>query len=47
MIEGGAFYHCGSLKEISIPPSVTIIGKGAFWNSGISKIIISNDEQYL
>jgi hypothetical protein len=44
-IGGGAFQGCGSLKEISIPPSVTFIGDGAFGDSGISKIIISNDEQ--
>ncbi len=39
----GAFSNCTSLKEMTIPESVTTIEGGAFYGSGIEKVTFSED----
>ena len=37
------FYRCYDLEEITIPPTITMIGEFAFyWNSNLKKVIISD-----
>ena len=45
MIYCGAFSNCTSLKELSIPESVTTIEGGAFYGSGIEKITFAKNCQ--
>lgn len=42
-----SFRECSSLTEISIPSTVRSISEYAFWNTGLTKLIIEDGEQEL
>jgi len=39
-VSNGAFSGCANLKEVTFPESLTYIGKSAFWDTGIEKVVI-------
>lgn len=43
----GSFRECSSLTEISIPSTVQSISEDAFWDTGLTKLIIEDGEQEL
>lgn len=44
-IEGSAFYGCDSLTSITIPNSVVSVNNSAFCDTGLSSIIVENDNK--
>jgi hypothetical protein len=42
-INSFAFYGCKNLTEINIPRSVTLLGMGAFYNTGLTHITVPNE----
>ena len=46
-IPKAAFQDCVSLKKFAIPASVTYIGDHAFFGSGLTSVILSNDISYI
>lgn len=47
MIENRAFYGCTRLKNFDIPQSVTKIGSGAFYYSGLQSISIPSNVKFI
>lgn len=46
-IEKQAFINCGALKRISIPDTVTSIGDGAFYGTGLSNFVYPDGVSYI
>lgn len=38
-----AFVRCGSLTQLEVPESVSVIGEQVFWDTGLTEITVSSD----